>query len=213
LPHFNRLSARTVASAKQPGIYADGLGLYLRIDYRDKSKQWVFVFRWHGKRREMGLGSALTVSLGEARERARAARVAIESGKNPIDERRAERASKDLHTFGAIADQLVQDLSPQWKSAVHRRQWMTTLTVDATAIRPLPVSSITTDDVLGVLRPIWEQKPETASRLRGRIERVLDAAKVKGLRIGENPARWKGHLELLLPKRQALTRGHHPAMP
>jgi integrase len=213
LPHFNRLSARTVASAKGPGMYADGLGLYMRIDYRDKSKQWVFVFQWHGKRREMGLGSALTVSLGEARERARIARAAIEAGKNPIDERRAERASKDLHTFGAIADQLVQDLSPQWKSSVHRRQWTTTLTVDAAPIRPLPVSSITTDDVLGVLRPIWEQKPETASRLRGRIERVLDAAKVKGLRVGENPARWKGHLELLLPKRQALTRGHHPAMP
>jgi integrase len=194
-------------------MYADGLGLYMRIDYRDKSKQWVFIFQWHGKRREMGLGSALSVSLGEARERARAARAALEAGKNPIDQRRAERASKDMHTFGSIADQLIQDLSPQWKSGIHRRQWMTTLTVDAAPLRSLPASTITTDDVLGVLRPIWEVKPETASRRRGRIERVLDAAKVKGLRAGENPARWKGHLELLLPKRQSLTRGHHPAMP
>jgi integrase len=213
LPRFNMLSARTVASAKKPGVYADGLGLYMRVDYRDKSKQWIFIFQWHGKRKEMGLGSALAVSLGEARDRARGARAALEAGKNPIDERRADRASKDLHTFGAIADQLVQDLSPQWKSPIHRRQWTTTLTVDAAPLRALPASSITTDDVLGILRPIWEQKPETASRLRGRIERVLDAAKVKGLRTGENPARWKGHLELLLPKRQALTRRHHPAMP
>ncbi len=194
-------------------MYADGLGLYMRVDYRDRSKQWVFVFQWHGKRREMGLGSALMVRLGEARERARAARAALQAGKNPIDQRRAERASKDMHTFAAIADRLIQDLSPQWKSAIHSRQWVTTLTVDAAPLRPLPASSITTDDILGVLRPIWDVKPETASRLRGRIERVLDAAKVKGLRTGENPARWKGHLELLLPKRQALTRGHHPAMP
>jgi hypothetical protein len=185
----------------------------MRVDYRDKSKQWVFVFQWHGKRKEMGLGSALTVSLGEARERARAARAALEVGKNPIDERRSERASKEMHTFGAVADQLIEDLSPQWKSPIHRRQWLTTLTVDAAPLRTLPASSITTDDVLGVLRPLWGVKHETASRLRGRIERVLDAAKVKGLRAGENPARWKGHLELLLPKRQSLTRGHHPAMP
>src|SRR4051794_17932035 len=150
-------------------MYSDGLGLYMRVDYRDKSKHWVLVFRWHGKRREMGLGSALTVSLGEARERARAARTALETGKNPIDQRRAERASKDMHTFGSVADQLIKDLSPQWKSPIHRRQWVTTLTVDAAPLRALPASSITTDDVLSVLRPIWDVKPETASRLRGRI--------------------------------------------
>ena len=213
MPRFNTLSARTVAAAKKPGMYGDGLGLYMRVDYRDKSKHWVFVFQWHGKRREMGLGSALKVPLSEARERARAARATLEAGKNPIDQRRAERASKDMHTFGSVANQFIKDLSPQWKSPIHRRQWMTTLTVDAAPLRLLPASSITTDDVLGVLRPIWDVKPETASRLRGRIERVLDAAKVKGLRTGENPARWKGHLELLLPKRQMLTRGHHPAMP
>jgi hypothetical protein len=135
------LSARTVASAKKPGMYSDGLGLYMRVDYRDQSKHWVFVFRWHGKRREMGLGSVLKVSLGEARERTRAAREALEAGKNPIDLRRTERASKDMHTFGSVADQLIKDLSPQWKSPIHRRQWVTTLTVDAAPLRPLSVAT------------------------------------------------------------------------
>ena len=96
--------------------------------------------------------SALTVSLGEARERARAARAALEVGKNPIDQRRAERASRNMHTFGSVADELVKDLSPQWKSPIHRRQWVTTLTVDAAPLRSFPASSITTDDVMGVLR-------------------------------------------------------------
>jgi len=209
---INRLSARAVSTIRKPGLHADGAGLYLRVD-EGGAKRWTFIFRWHGKRKELGLGSVLTVSLADARERAKEARQSIVSGENPIDKRRREEGARGLHTFGAVADKLIQDLSPEWKNAVHRAQWKTTLEVDAAALRPLPVAAITTEDVLGVLKPIWATKPETASRLRGRIERVLDAAKAKSLRIGENPARWKGHLALLLPKRQKLTRGHHAAMP
>lgn len=208
----NRLSARAISTVRKPGLHADGAGLYLRVD-PSGAKRWTFVFRWHGKRKELGLGSLNTVSLSGARERAKAARQSILDGQNPIDRSRQDRAARGLHTFGALADKLVDDLSPQWRSEVHIAQWKTTMQVDLAALRPLPVSSVSTDDVLGVLKPIWTTKPETARRVRGRIERVLDAARVKGLRTGENPARWKGHLEHLLPKRQKLTRGHHPAMP
>jgi integrase len=209
---INRLSARSVSTIKAAGLHADGAGLYLRVD-KSGAKRWTFIFRWHGKRKELGLGSALTVSLADVRDVAKQARKAIGDGENPIERRRRARASLGLHTFGALADKLIEDLSPQWKSPVHRAQWKSTLTIDAAPLRPLPVSSISTEDILGVLKPIWAIKPETASRVRGRIERVLDAAKAKGLRVGENPARWKGHLSLLLPKRHKLTRGHHPAMP
>ena len=100
-----------------------------------------------------------------------------------------------------------------WRNQKHKKQWEMTLREYAAPLRPLPVNKITTDDMLSVLKPIWNSKCETASRLRGRIERVLDAAKAQGLRSGENPARWRGHLDQLLPKRQRLTRGHHAAMP
>jgi integrase len=104
-------------------------------------------------------------------------------------------------------------MRPSWRNAKHAAQWEMTLRDYAAPLRRLPVDKITTDDVLSVLKPVWNEKPETASRLRGRIERVLDAAKAQGLRNGENPARWRGHLDQLLPKRQRLTRGHHAAMP
>jgi integrase len=103
-------------------------------------------------------------------------------------------------------------MRPSWRNGKHAAQWKMTLQEYAAPLRRLPVDKITTDDVLSVLKPFWNDKPETASRLRGRIERVLDAAKAQGLRSGENPARWRGHLDQLLPKRQQLTRGHHPAM-
>ena len=208
----NRLSARAVSTIKKPGLHADGGCLYLRVD-PSGAKRWAFIFRWKRKRSELGLGSINSVSLAEARDRAKQARQAILDGENPIEKRRREHGARGLHAFGELADRLIEDLSPQWKNPVHRAQWRSTLQNDAASLRPLPVSAITTEDVLAVLKPIWTTKPETASRLRGRIERVLDAAKAKGLRVGENPARWKGHLALLLPQRHKLTRGHHPAMP
>lgn len=159
----------------------------------------------------MGLGGLLTTTLGEARQEADTARRSVAKGINPIEARRRARVSGI--TFGDVADDLVRSIQSEWKNEKHRYQWSQSLEVDAASLRQLDVDKITTDDVLDVLRPIWDTKPETASRCRGRIERVLDAAKAKGLRTGDNPARWKGHLAVLLAKRQKLTRGHHPAMP
>jgi integrase len=206
-----KLSPRTVETISKPGRHSDGGGLYLVVD-QSGARRWLYMFRRDGKLKEMGLGGYPGVTLANARERAQAAREVRADGLNPIEERRAVKR-REVQTFGVVADQYVKDLSPQWRSEKHVYQWTTTLTVDAAALRPIPVDAVSTDDVLGVLREIWTTKPETASRLRGRIERVLDAAKAKGLRSGENPARWRGHLDHLLPKRQKLTRGHHAALP
>lgn len=176
------------------------------------AKRWVFLFQWRGKRTEMGLGSAATFDLKEAREAASAARKLVARGENPIQARKDARR-EGIPTFGVVADDLMATLEPTWKNAKHQTQWVTSLSAHAAALRPKSVDAITTDDVVDVLKPIWSKIPETAARTRGRIERVLDAAKAKGWRSGENPARWKGHLALLLPKRERLTKGHHPAMP
>ena len=208
-----RLSARAVATIAASGRHADGDGLYLIVD-RGGAKRWLFMFRWGGKLKEMGLGGLSSVSLAEAREKASDARRVLASGANPIEARRAAQAEREAATtFGAFSDALVADLSPGFRNAKHRAQWRSTLTTYAAPLRNKRVDEIRTDDVLSVLTPIWQTRSETASRVRGRIERVLDAAKAKGLRTGENPARWRGHLDTLLPKRQKLARGHHAAMP
>lgn len=210
---LNKMSARTVAALMRedakPGRHGDGGGLYLSVG-PGGARRWVYLFRWRGKLKEMGLGSARAVSLAKARERAADARGKVAEGVNPIA---AKRASTAIPEFGAFAAEVVESLAPQWRNPKHREQWKATLENDAAALAHISVDRIETEDVLGVLKPIWSNKPETASRLRGRIERVLDAAKAKGYRDGENPARWKGHLANLLPARQKLTRGHHPAMP
>lgn len=209
-----RLNARSVNTLSKPGMHADGDGLYLVIDDAG-SKRWSLIFQWQGKRKEMGLGNLTGTSLAEAREAAGDYRKILNSGENPIEVRRAERAAKNntSHTFGSFADELVDDLSSQFRNEKHIAQWRMTLKEYAAPLRKRPLDEIGTDDVLRVLKPIWQTKAETASRLRGRIERVLDAAKARGMRTGENPARWRGHLDKLLPKRQKLTRGHHAAMP
>lgn len=205
----NRLSARTVTALKKPGRHADGGGLYLHID-ASLAKRWVFVFQWQGKRKEMGLGSAGTITLADARDAATDARRMVASGKNPITVRKAERSGA---TFGDVADDVLAGLKNSLSNTKHWAQWEVSLKETALALRPKRVDEVTTEDVIQVLRPIWTRTPETASRLRGRIERVMDAAKAKGLRGGENPARWRGHLDVLLPKRKHLSRGHHAAMP
>ncbi len=214
---LNRLSARTLSSALPPKLYADGGGLYLVVETTG-AKRWSFIFQFGGRRKEMGLGPISDVSLAAARDRAHEARQLVKAGKNPIFEKRQlallpEEQTGGPVTFGTVADRFIENQAPSWKSKVHIQQWRRTLKVDAKRLRSLPVSEITTNDVLSVLRPIWQSKAVTASRLRGRIERVLDAAKVEGLRSGENPARWKGHLALMLPKRRKLARGHHAALP
>lgn len=211
---LNRLKYKQV-EALGSGRHADGGGLYLDRDEHGRSR-WVFMWTRGGKRREMGLGAASKdgVSLAKAREAADTARSVLRDGGDPIAARDAALAAPVvMPTFGEAADAFVKSLSPQWRNEKHRAQWAMTLKIYAKPLRALPVDRVDTTAVLEVLQPIWQTKPETASRVQGRIERVLDAAKAKGHRSGENPARWRGHLDHLLPKRQKLTRGHHAAMP
>ncbi len=209
----HRLSARKVETLTAPGMYADGGGLYLRITAgKSSGKRWVFVYRRPAdtKRCEMGLGGALTVTLSKAREKAAAARSCVRDGRDPV----AERTGDDrLPTFGEFADQHIMAMAPSWRNSKHLTQWKMSLSVYAKPLRGKLINDITTADVLDVLRPIWQKIPESASRVRGRIENVLDAAKAQGFRSGENPAAWRGHLKLILPARQKLTRGHHARMP
>lgn len=207
---INRLSARTVTALSKVGRHGDGGNLYLVVD-KNLAKRWVFLFRWSGKLREMGLGSAGSVTLAHARELAAAARSQLAAGIDPIAARKSE--PERVVTFGNMADDFIETMKPQFRNAKHIAQWEMTLKEYAAGLRELPIDCVTTEAVLKVLKPIWQTKPETASRLRGRIERVLDAAKAKGLRSGENPALWRGHLANLLPKRQKLSRGHHAALP
>jgi integrase len=202
------LTARKVETAK-PGKYGDGDNLYLIVS-KAGARKWVLRFTWRGNPKEMGLGSTSGVTLADARERAATARRQIAQGINPIDERKQKNG---IPTFGEVADEVRQSLSAGFRNEKHKAQWKSTLETYAGPLRAKPVDTIATHDLLAVLRPIWTTKAETASRVRGRIEKILDAAKAKGFRNGENPARWRGHLDHLLPGQSKLVRGHHAAMP
>jgi integrase len=202
------LTARKVETAK-PGKYGDGANLYLVVS-KTGARKWVLRFTWRGKPKEMGLGSAASVTLADAREKAATERRKIAQGINPIEERKREG---DIPTFGEVADDVRQSLSLGFRNDKHKAQWKSTLENYAAPLRAKPVDTIGTDDVLAILKPIWMAKAETASRVRGRIEKVLDAAKARDFRDGENPARWRGHLDHLLPRPSKLARGHHAAMP
>ncbi len=205
---LHKLSARAVATLSKPGRHSDGGGLYLNLT-GSSARSWVFMWKVAGRRREIGLGSLRGVSLAKARDRAAEARRLLAEGLDPL----AARTKPRTITFGEAADALIESMSPSWRNEKHRAQWRMTLTAYCGPIRTIPVADVTTEDVLRVLRPVWAKKSETGSRLRGRIERVLDFAKAKGTRSGENPARWRGHLDAVLPRRHKLTRGHHKAMP
>ncbi|MDZ4314748.1 MAG: integrase arm-type DNA-binding domain-containing protein [Azonexus sp.] len=220
----NALTAVKVKTAK-PGRHADGGGLQLLVK-QSGARSWVYRYMIAGKSRDLGLGPAAgvgAISLSEARDLADALRVKVKSGIDPLSERRQE-ASEVLAaaqsakvagmTFKASAEAHVATNKPSWRNAKHRQQWENTLATYAyPIIGDLPVAEIDTPHVLKILEPIWREKTETASRLRGRIETVLDSAKARGFRHGENPARWRGHLEQILPARKKLSRGHHKAMP
>ncbi|MDR6870127.1 integrase [Bosea sp. BE125] len=228
---INRLTARTVAAITEPGRHADGGNLYLVVD-KSGAKRWVFLYWLNKKLREKGLGSAGTVSLAQARDFAGAARLALKNGKDPLAAEPALPVA-DKPTFGAAAGDYVKAMAPGWRNPKHVDQWRTTLgineadasklRIDAAAekahrsalaaLRALRVDEVETEHVLAVIAPIWKEKPETASRLRGRIEAVLAAASAKGQRRSANPAQWRNHLDRLLPKRRKLSRGHHAAMP
>jgi integrase len=207
-----KLNARKVETAP-PGIYPDGNGLYLCVS-ASRRRTWAFRFSWRGRRPEMGLGSlADGVGLAQARRGALEARKDLADGRNPIDARREnKRAAARKPTFGQVADALLEARAGEWRNEKHREQWRIALTETTATLRARPVDEIDTEAVLGALKPLWGDKAETASRLRGRVEAVLDYAKAQGHRAGENPARWRGHLAHLLPKRGKLARGHHAAM-
>lgn len=222
---LNRLTVRQVETVKEPGRYADGGDLYLRVR-PGGSKTWSMLFaemeltddgKQRRKQTELSLGRAGAggLSLAQARARAAEVRAQRQQGLDPKEERqKAAEPPAGVITFGQFADKYINSHAEGFKNAKHLAQWRMTLSDAYCAkIRSKPIDEIDTDDVLAVLEPIWMKVPETASRLRGRIENVLAAAKAKKLRTGENPATWRGHLKTLLPGRQKLTKGHHAALP
>jgi integrase len=209
---MSKLSARKVETAK-PGKYGDGQGLQLSVS-DSGAKKWIFRYSLNGKAHEHGLGSYPLVGLAEARDLAfKARRLARIDGVDPIAFKRAKKVAAAIPTFGKMADEVAAALAPSFRNDKHRHEWARTLAVYAAPLRDLPVDTIDTESVLSILKPLWLTKNETASRLRGRIERVLNAAAARGYRSGQNPAQWSGHLENLLASRGKLARAHHAAMP
>lgn len=219
----NALTPLAVKNAK-PGRHADGGGLHLLVK-ETGARSWVYRFMLKGKSRDIGLGAAGQggISLADARTARDALRLKVKAGIDPLEERQreatealaaAQAAAIAGMTFKAVAEAYIGANETSWRNDKHRQQWRNTL---ASYVYPvmgeLPVADIGTSHVLKILEPIWHDKPETASRIRGRIETVLDAAKARGYREGENPARWRGHIAQILPLRSRLTRGHHKAMP
>lgn len=213
---LNRLVDVVIRKETRPGWYADGSGLYLRIDARTGAKAWVFVFFWLGKRQEMGLGAYPDVGLAEARDLREANRKLVRDGANPIEARRQERAARAAptleRTFATWAQEIAPVIAPKAEKA--RAAWLRMMTEWVGALKDKPVAEIATEDVLAALKPYWRTRPETGRRMRMRMEAVLDAAKAKGLIADPwaNPARWKGHLQHLLERHDAEVR-HHAALP
>jgi integrase len=224
---INKLSAVAVQKAKEPGYYGDGGGLWMQIS-KLGGKSWVFRFTMHGKAREMGLGPVHTVTLAEARMKALECRKIVAEGRDPIAERKASETRAKLEaakskTFEECANAYIEANRAGWKNEKHVQQWQNTLATYAfPKIGQLPVAAIDTGLILSVLQQetgedkalLWYAKTETASRLRGRLESILDWAAFRGYREGENPARWKGHLEHELPARSKVQKvEHHAALP
>jgi integrase len=215
---IHQLSAVKVTNTKQRGMYADGGGLYLQVS-ENGSRSWIFRFKQNGRSRDMGLGSLTAISLATAREIAADCRRKRSAGLDPIETRKVERLQAQLAaarsmTFDQCRDAFIEAHKSAWRNAKHRAQWTNSL---ATYVGPvfgsMPIQSVDVALVMKVLEPIWSTKPETASRVRGRIERVLDWAKVRGFRQGENAARWRGHLDALLPARSKVRKvKHHAAL-
>lgn len=212
---MNRLSARKVATLSEPGLYADGGGLYLRVT-PGGTKSWIFRYRRHGRLHDMGLGPLHTVSLASAREIATEQRRLLLDSTDPIDARRsAQAAAEGIPTVRAAAQAYIEQHRHGWKNAKHAQQWANTMEGYVyPRIGDRPVDQVTTEDVLGVLRPIWTKKAETATRVRQRLETVLDAAFAARHWDRLNPARWRGHLDKLLPAARRVAKvKHFTAMP
>jgi integrase len=216
---LNRLTAVEVRANDKKGMYHDGGGLYLQVS-GSGTKSWIFRFTLDGRAREMGLGPVHAIPLADARKRAAECRRMRLDGIDPIEARSEHRSWKKLEaargmTFDACAAAYLDAHNDGWRNAKHREQWRNTLNSYAGPVfGSLPVQAVDLTLIMKALEPIWKAKPETASRLRGRIEAVLDWATVRGYRKGENPARWRGHLDKLLPARAKIQKVvHHPALP
>jgi len=214
-----RLTAVAIKKRTKPGLIADGGNLYLQVT-ASGTKSWVFRYRLGGRNRAHGLGAVDVVSLEGARAEALRCRRLLREGLDPIEERKARvgaaiASQVASRTFKECAEQFIAANEAGWKNAKHAAQWRTTLDTYAyPTLGAIPVANVQTLHVLAVLEAIWKKKPETASRLRGRIEQVLDFAKARQLRAGENPAIWRGHLDQVLPARSAVKPvQHHDAMP
>jgi integrase len=216
---IKRLSPRKVATETKRGLHADGGGLYLQVSKFD-TKSWVFRFNIQKRPREMGLGPFHTVTLGEAREEALRCRKLLREGIDPIEQRKLIRGQTKAEavkvmTFRECAEQYISSQSAGWKSLKHTSQWTSTLQKYVYPVfGDLPVQAVDTGLVMKAIESIWTTKTETAGRVRGRIENILDWARVRKYRDGENPARWKGHLDTLLPARTKVKKvKHHSALP
>lgn len=216
---INKLTPKTVAALRTTGNYSDGGGLYLQVS-KYGTKNWIFRFTLHGRKREMGLGPLNTITLAEARQAALEYRKLLREGIDPIEDRKASKQEARLSahrtmTFDECTAAFLKAKQKEWKNPKHRQQWDNTLATYASpVIGKLPVAEVDTGLVLRVLEPLWEEKTETASRLRGRIESVLSWATTRNYRRGENPARWRGHLETLLAKPSKIKNTvHHAALP
>lgn len=213
---FGKLSARFVESSKAVARHSDGGGLYLVIR-PSGARSWSFKYKRHGKAHEMGLGAYDQrdndgLSLARAREKASEARASLRSGKDPLGEKRAAKVARPelIPTFGAYADQYLKTIRPSFKSTKTGKDWERGIQIHAAALRPIPVSDITPDNLISILEPLWLVKHKTARELRNKIEKILDAAKVSGHWSGDNPARWTKNLEFYFKAKKNKST-HHAA--
>ncbi|MHC5230436.1 tyrosine-type recombinase/integrase [Brucella sp. LJL56] len=193
----------------------DGDGLWLHRAKTGSSRSWVFIYIKHGRRREMGLGAYGPVTLAAARKKADAIREIIANGGDPFKELPERRVVKKPVSFGKFADEFIDTMvaARKWRSDKTEASWRAAMKTHAKAIRMIPIGDISTEDVLRVVKPIWAEKNETASKFRERIKVILDAAKTEGLRSGDNPAEWGDHLARALPTPDRLRKGNHASMP
>lgn len=218
----NLLTVKSVERLLRTGekaMHGDGQGLYLKVSSVG-SGSWIYRFKLNGKSRDMGLGTVDDISLVQARESASQARNIVKGGSDPVLLRQQlsrpceENIASPAKVFREVAEDYIEAHKAGWKNAKHAQQWTNTLATYAfPIIGSKPVDEVETDHILQILNPIWTQKPETAARVRNRLELVLDAAKARRLRTGENPAQWRGHLDKLLPRRRLADRGNHASLP
>lgn len=200
------MTVKKVEAATGTAKLSDGAGLYLMV--RNDKKRWALLYSLSGRRREMGLGSFPDVTLADARRKAAEAKAKVLAGEDPIAEKRKEGL-----TFGIYADRFINERKASWRGERYEQSWRRSVEFYAKKLTNRSLDDISTEDILSILKPIWVTKYETAHMCQMRLEMVLDSAKAEGLRQGDNPARWRGHLDKLMPKRKKIAKKHFAAMP